>query len=136
MVRRVGEAGVDVFDRHAVTRLRIEAGRVTGVEALDPDGRAVLLNAPRTILATGGSGQLYTLTTNPAVATGDGVALAWRAGAVVRDMEFVQFHPTALRLPGAATFLLTEALRARARCCARPRAATAAGAASCPTTTP
>ena len=111
MVRRVGEAGVDVFDRHAVTRLRVEAGRVCGVEALDPDGRAVVLNAPRTILATGGAGQLYTLTTNPAVATGDGVALAWRAGAVVRDMEFVQFHPTALRLPGAATFLLTEALR-------------------------
>ena len=111
MVRRVGEAGVDVFDRHAVTSLRLEAGRVRGVEALDPDGRSVLLNAPRTILATGGAGQLYTLTTNPAVATGDGVALAWRAGAVVRDMEFVQFHPTALRLPGAATFLLTEALR-------------------------
>ena len=111
MVRRVREAGVEVFDRHAVTSLRVENGRVTGIDALDPDGRPIVLRGARVILATGGAGQLYTLTTNPAVATGDGVALAWRAGAVVRDMEFVQFHPTALRLPGSAAFLLTETLR-------------------------
>ena len=111
MVRRVREAGVEVFDRHAVTKLRSRDGRVTGIEALDPTGRPLLFQATRTILATGGAGQLYTLTTNPSVATGDGVALAWRAGAAVRDMEFVQFHPTALRLPGVPTFLLTEALR-------------------------
>ena len=111
MVRRVREAGVEVFDRHAVTALRQASGRVTGVDALDPLGKRVLLTATHTILATGGAGQLYTLTTNPPVATGDGVALAWRAGAVVRDLEFVQFHPTALRLPGRPTFLLTEALR-------------------------
>ena len=111
MVHRVREAGVEVFDRHTVTELRLEGGRATGVVALDPQGRAVVLRGERTILATGGAGRLYTLTTNPAVATGDGVALAWRAGAVVRDMEFVQFHPTALRLPGRGAFLLTEALR-------------------------
>lgn len=111
MVRRIREAGVDVYDRHAVTELRLEDDRVIGAEALDGDGRSVSLRSERTILATGGAGQLYTLTTNPAVATGDGVALAWRASAVVRDMEFVQFHPTALRLPGVPTFLLTEALR-------------------------
>ena len=136
MVRRVGEAGVDVFDRHAVTSLRIEAGRVAGVEALDPDGRSVLLNAPRTILATGGAGQLYTLTTNPAVATGDGVALAWRAGAVVRDMEFVQFHPRRCGCRARRPSCSPRRCAARARCCAPRRRPAVAGAASCPTTTP
>ena len=111
MVRRVREAGVDVRDRHPVTALVQENGRMARIDALTPGGARLRLHARHTILATGGAGRLYTLTTNPPVATGDGVALAWRAGAVVRDMEFVQFHPTALRLPGAPTFLLTEALR-------------------------
>src|SRR5262249_791857 len=63
------------------------------------------------VLATGGCGQLYRFTTNPSVATADGVALAYRAGAEVTDMEFIQFHPTALRLPGVPVFLISEALR-------------------------
>ncbi|MFW8696141.1 FAD-binding protein, partial [Mesorhizobium japonicum] len=65
--------------------------------------------ADAVILATGGFGQLYAHTTNPAVATGDGVAAAWRAGAAVADLEFVQFHPTALAIPGS--FLVSEAVR-------------------------
>lgn len=69
------------------------------------------LAARATILATGGGGQVFAQTTNPAVSTGDGVAIAWRAGAELRDLEFVQFHPTALTQPGAPRFLISEAVR-------------------------
>jgi L-aspartate oxidase len=69
------------------------------------------LAARATVLATGGGGQVFAQTTNPAVSTGDGVAIAWRAGAVLRDLEFVQFHPTALTQPGAPRFLISEAVR-------------------------
>ncbi len=73
--------------------------------------RPAALLARATVLATGGAGQVYSITTNPQVATGDGMALAYRSGAALEDMEFVQFHPTSLFLPSAPHFLLTEALR-------------------------
>ena len=74
-------------------------------------GQINWIQAGAVILATGGGGQVYAQTTNPAVSTGDGVALAWRAGAIVRDLEFFQFHPTALTKPGAPHFLISEAVR-------------------------
>ncbi len=67
--------------------------------------------SPAVILATGGGGQVFSQTTNPTVSTGDGVAMAWRGGAVLRDLEFFQFHPTALTKPGAPRFLISEAVR-------------------------
>src|SRR3970040_825996 len=73
--------------------------------------RLETIAARAVLLATGGLGAVYRETTNPEVATGDGVAMAWRAGAVIWDLEFVQFHPTALHLAGAPRFLLSEALR-------------------------
>jgi L-aspartate oxidase len=86
-------------------------GAVTGVTLLGRDGRESAVYARAVLLASGGAGQVYSDTTNPAVATGDGIAAAWRAGAAIADMEFYQFHPTALSLPGVPRFLLSEALR-------------------------
>ncbi len=86
--------------------------RVTGIRALDTKGGIEAeYQCRHLILATGGAGQMYRVSTNPAVATGDGIALAYRAGAEIMDMEFVQFHPTALRLPGVQAFLISEAVR-------------------------
>ena len=92
--------------------LLAEGRRVVGTEYLDEKtGMVNQVVASAVLLATGGMGQVYKETTNPAVATGDGVAIAWRAGATLSDMEFVQFHPTALYVQGAPRFLLSEALR-------------------------
>jgi len=85
---------------------------VRGVRALNAmTGETSEYSCRYLVLATGGAGQMYRVSTNPAVATGDGIALAYRAGAEVMDMEFVQFHPTALRLPGVQPFLISEAVR-------------------------
>jgi len=92
--------------------LLVRNGRCAGAEILrTTTGRRSLIAAKAVVLATGGAGRLYERTTNPAVATGDGMAMAWRAGAALMDMEFVQFHPTALLLPAAPQFLLSEAMR-------------------------
>ena len=98
---------------HAFTTgLLIEKGRAAGVRFIDEtDGSLHELHAGAVLLATGGLGQLYRETTNPEVATGDGMAIAFESGAVLSDMEFVQFHPTALAVKGAPRFLLSEALR-------------------------
>ena len=93
------------------TDLMIEDGAAAGVVLLDRDGKVTRVRARAVLLASGGAGQVYSDTTNPAVATGDGIAMAWRAGAEIADMEFYQFHPTALSLPGVQRFLLSEALR-------------------------
>ena len=98
------------------TRLLLDAaqGRVAGIEYCNGNGGHVTrhrLWCRAVLLATGGLGQLYAATTNPGVATGDGPALAYQAGAELADMEFVQFHPTALAFAGAPCFLLSEALR-------------------------
>jgi L-aspartate oxidase len=93
------------------TDLIIEDGRVVGLHLLDQKGVLHPVRAAAVLLATGGLGNVYKETTNPSVATGDGVAMAFRAGADISDMEFVQFHPTALYIKGAPRFLLSEALR-------------------------
>src|SRR5205085_3009795 len=91
--------------------LCLDNTRVIGVFLLTPDGTRKVVYANAVLLATGGAGQVFSDTTNPSVATGDGIAMAHHAGAAVSDMEFFQFHPTALSLPGAPRFLLSEALR-------------------------
>ena len=94
-----------------VTSLVLGEGRVIAADLLDSSNRSGRVCARSTLIAAGGAGQVYADTTNPAVATGDGIALASLAGAELADMEFYQFHPTALSLPGVPRFLLSEALR-------------------------
>jgi L-aspartate oxidase len=107
-------AGLPLLTGHvAVDVLRDGRGRVAGLAVFDDAGRPGVLHAPAVLLSTGGYGQLYASTTNPATATGDGVALALRAGAAAADLEFVQFHPTVL-YTGPTTgmrALVTEAVR-------------------------
>jgi len=91
--------------------LCLHDGRLAAVRVLNEGGESREVHARAVLLATGGLGQVYRETTNPGVATGDGVAMAFRAGAEIQDMEFVQFHPTALYVKNAPRFLLSEALR-------------------------
>ncbi|HEY0607516.1 MAG TPA: L-aspartate oxidase [Herpetosiphonaceae bacterium] len=107
----LAQAGVVVREHTYVSEIVVEQGRATGVWAQRESGEPELFRAAHIILACGGAGQLFAATTNPAVATGDGVALAYRAGAALADLEFYQFHPTALQLPGQPTFLISEAVR-------------------------
>jgi L-aspartate oxidase len=100
-------------DHHfTVDLLKDVEGRCNGALVLDESSGAVRqVKARAVVLSTGGAGQIYARTTNPSAATGDGIAMAYRAGAIVEDMEFVQFHPTALYLPATPQFLLSEAMR-------------------------
>lgn len=112
IARARSETGI-AFVAHAATdALLVAEGRVRGVRYLDPLVRAPReLRARAVILASGGAGQIFLHTTNPQVATGDGMAMAYAVGAELADMEFVQFHPTALNIEGAPRFLLSEAMR-------------------------
>ncbi|MEY4770985.1 MAG: L-aspartate oxidase [Cyanobacteriota bacterium] len=120
---RTGGALVDALERRVLERpgllrlqgalalqLWMEAGRCRGLQVLH-SGELRWMGARAVVLATGGGGHLFANTTNPSQASGDGIAMAWRAGATIRDLEFVQFHPTALMLPGAPHFLISEAVR-------------------------
>ncbi len=100
-------------DHHfTVDLLKDAEGRCSGALVLDESsGKVKQVRARVVVLSTGGAGQIYARTTNPPAATGDGIAMAYRAGAIMEDMEFVQFHPTALYLPATPQFLLSEAMR-------------------------
>ncbi len=100
------------LDHHFTVDVVVVDGTCRGVSVIDEElGTRAVIPAHAVLLATGGAGQVYARTTNPTNATGDGMAMAYRAGAVLRDMEFVQFHPTSLYLPSSPPFLLSEAIR-------------------------
>jgi L-aspartate oxidase len=100
---------VTILERTFLTDLVVRDGAVVGVDVLDLLGDRVRIDADAVVLASGGAGHLYRTTTNPLVATGDGVAAAWRAGAVLADLEYMQFHPTRLAVPHGG--LVSEAVR-------------------------
>ena len=103
--------GITLVDHAVVTDLLVRDGRCVGAAWCDARGRRHEVRAGATLLATGGAGQVFAQTTNPSVIAGDGMAMAFEAGAEVADLEFVQFHPTVLDVPGRPRFLLSEALR-------------------------
>lgn len=103
---------IRVLENHYVVELLVRENTCYGVLVLDrTNGTLKVFRARVVILATGGLGRLYEQNTNPEIATGDGIAIAFRAGAEVMDMEFIQFHPTVLNLPGVPRFLISEAVR-------------------------
>jgi L-aspartate oxidase len=106
------QKNIQRLDYHFTVDLVVDGGRCCGAVVLDESsGRQFILPARAVVLSTGGAGQIFARTTNPPNATGDGIAMALRAGAVLQDMEFIQFHPTALYLPSSPPFLLSEAMR-------------------------
>lgn len=104
-------ANIEVLEHHYAVDLIVENGVCLGAYVLEATGKVDAYAAKATLLATGGAGQVYRFTTNPSIATGDGVAMARRAGAQIRNMEFIQFHPTSLYHPDAKSFLISEAVR-------------------------
>lgn len=108
----VRQSKIKILEHCLATEILTDQDGVRGVRALDcRTGSVVEFDCSFLILATGGAGRLFRFTTNSDIATGDGVALAYEAGAEISDMEFFQFHPTALRLPGVTPFLISEAVR-------------------------
>lgn len=111
LVAAVVDAGVDVAEHWLATGLLLEGGACAGVAGVAADGTPAEVRGAHVVLASGGAGQLFSVTTNPALSTGDGIAMALAAGAAVADVEFMQFHPTALHHPAMPRPLLSEALR-------------------------
>jgi L-aspartate oxidase len=112
LARAMREKAIERWDHHFTVDLVVLDGNCCGAVVLDErTGRRRAISARAVVLTTGGAGQIFARTTNPPNATGDGMAMALRAGAVLEDMEFVQFHPTALYLPSSPPFLLSEAMR-------------------------
>ena len=111
LVAAVRRTAAAVYEHWFARDLVVEDGRCAGVTARRPDGTVAAVRARHVLVATGGAGQLFAVTTNPTESTGDGIAMALRAGVAVADLEFVQFHPTALHHPSMPRPLLTEALR-------------------------
>ncbi|MEW6141823.1 MAG: L-aspartate oxidase [Chloroflexota bacterium] len=110
--RQVRQSRIKVLEYTLATEIIIEGNQATGVRTLDcRTGSTDEYGCHCLILATGGAGKLFKYTTNQDVATGDGIALAYHAGAEIADIEFIQFHPTAIRLPGVHPFLISEAVR-------------------------
>lgn len=102
---------LEIMDYRMVTRLLVSRGRIAGVECIDALGSTLEIEASDVVLATGGAGQLFSVTTNPILSTGDGIAAALRAGVLCTDLEFMQFHPTALHVDNMPRPLISEALR-------------------------
>ncbi len=112
VIQRAREAAhVSIWDKTFTVDLLTQDGRCVGAVVARRSGEHCLIWAKQTILASGGAGMVYRETTNPPVATGDGMAAAYRAGAEVRDMEFMQFHPTVLYVAGSSRHLISEAVR-------------------------
>jgi L-aspartate oxidase len=111
LVEAVQKTAAVLLERTFALDLLVEGGRCAGVSAIDEHGERMVVRARNVLLATGGGGQLFSVTTNPLEATGDGMAMALRVGAALADVEFVQFHPTALHHEAMPRPLLSEALR-------------------------
>ncbi len=110
--KAMDQNSVKAFEYHAAVRLVLHGGKIAGVQAIGfTTGKNLFFRSGNVIVATGGLSRIYSRSTNPYTATGDGIALAWDAGAQVADLEFIQFHPTALYQPGQDAFLISEAVR-------------------------
>ena len=113
MLKKVqGQSNIDAFEFTTVVYLLVENQTCSGVQAFDfVSGKNIIFRSKSTIIATGGLSRIYDRSTNPHTATGDGIALAYHAGAKLSDIEFIQFHPSALYIPGEDAFLISEAVR-------------------------